>query len=508
MQFLLLLWLLAASTLNSRGDDLGLRRNGSTLTLEASTDFQHWQAITNLAHDEPQKFFRSAATNPVALNFLYEPRQLRAVDFALTYYYSDKATPLVDTYPYQDAQQIRQFKALDGKLYDHITLLTEYAMALYDAYLKTSDIAYLDRMEAYAQRALTMRVESRGAWFYQNNFPVSLKYPEVIDPPGWGSIGQGNALSMFIRLYELTNKPEYLEAIQKTFASYKLPAVSGLPFITELDSDGYLWFEEYATAENRPEYVYNGHIFGMFGLYDYYIFSHDPDAARLLEGGLLTAKHYFQWFRTPNWVIKYSRRTPVQNPSYQAPVTRQLRILYSMTADTYFATAAEQLADDYPTPQGCPCTLYGGVNAYQFDAAGAITNRMSYVFTNREIHWGDVRRRILNQPGLWIKPLNGPVTNYFIREFPDQAAMNCIIQPITFDPPRKLTLLKDQAKFTFSKYGGVYATLLDRVTRSYTADQTMQFDQRASVNGEIAIRIANGDLGGYWLPLSISTLLD
>ena len=489
--------------------DLKIQRNGESIAIEASSDLYRWDTITNLTVGGAQKFFRSSTTNPVPLNFLYEPRAIRAVRFFDTYYgIEGQSEPLVDPYPIQDEHGIRMWRTSDGKIHNHPTLQSEYALAMYNGFLNTTNPAYIAKAEACAQRLIDTKVESRGAWFYPVPFSASIRWPEVIPPPIYGSIGQGNALSLFVLLYQHTQKPIYLEAAQKTFASYKLPPDGLQPFITELDDEGYLWFEEYATDPARAEYVYNGHIFGLFGLYDYYQFTRDPDAARLMEGGFLTVKRWFSWFRTPGWAIKYGRRTPIIILSYQDTLVRQLRVCYSMTGDLFFAQAAEQLADDYPsTKYACPCTLSGGLTGFQFDQYGAITNSLTTVVESPTRVWGNSRRSIINQPGTWLRIQDGVLSNFWVKEFHAQAAMNCVVQPIPFEPPRQLTLQRGDPPYVFNKYA-VYGQITNTVSKKFDNDQHLKFDRRAVINARLHVRITGGDFDTYWVPVTPRTILD
>jgi hypothetical protein len=85
--------------------------------------------------------------------------------------------------------------------------------------------------------------------------------------------------------------------------------------------------------------------------------------------------------------------------------------------------------------------------------------------------------------------------------------MNCIVQPIPFDPPRTITLSGIPPDYVFTTYDG-RGKVLDSKTRSYSTNQTLLFDQRAFINSRLHVRIAEGEFAQYWLPVEVRTTRD
>jgi hypothetical protein len=147
------------------------------------------------------------------------------------------------------------------------------------------------------------------------------------------------------------------------------------------------------------------------------------------------------------------------------------------------------------------------LTGYHFDQEGTITNSLASIAAKPGKVWVGLRQSILNQPGTWLYVKTGTLSNYWVREFPPQAVMNCIVQPIPFDPPRKATLKGPAPAYTFTKFE-TYGGVIDAKSRSFSSDQSMLFDRRAWINSRLYIRIAGGEFDQYWTPVTIRTLLD
>lgn len=496
---------------------LRLRTEGPRGTLELSSDLSSWVVQTNLDLSMPAGFFRTQAKLTLPFSFLYEARELRSIPFSNEYYFTFASERLPDTWAVQDQSGVRMWRASDGKIYNHPVLQAEYGLAMFNGYLNTTNTAYLVACEKHANRLIETAVESRGGWYYPYRYAWQLApWPgnDVLQPPWFSAMAQGMALSLFVHLYELTHKEVHLEAANRTFVTFKLENVADEPWIVEVDEEGFLWFEEYAKNVTNPQYVYNGHIFALFGLYRFQQLTGDADAKRLVEAGLTTVKRWHEFFRTADWVVKYSRRHPVFNKNYQNALIRQLNVLFSMTGDVFFAKAAEQLADDYPdygiTPKG---TMNGAVAGYQFDAFGAITNKRSFLFAGPVTVNLGARRTVVEQPGTWLRVDSGELAGFWVKEFYPDIVMNCVFEPLYFSIPRKLSLRSGAPSYSFVKYDQGSGAAVETITRTFFANEAMQsveakFDARAIINSRLHVRVAEGEFAGYWTPVTARVALE
>jgi hypothetical protein len=115
-----------------------------------------------------------------------------------------------------------------------------------------------------------------GAWYYR--FPY--RDDEVVLNPPWVSANaQGMAISLLVRIYDITGWPRYLRAAKRAL----------LPFSRHYYENGvrqlwngHPWYEEYPGW--NAQHVLNGFEFALIGLYD--LSSRSSLARRLYQAGL------------------------------------------------------------------------------------------------------------------------------------------------------------------------------------------------------------------------------
>jgi len=157
---------------------------------------------------------------------------------------------------------------------------------------------------------------------------------------------QGIALMVHSRLFKFTNDSTYLELADKIFNSFFMMPESHDPWITMIDPNNYLWFEEYPD-HIYPNYTLNGFIFCLYGIYEYYIFTNNEKAEFLLQAGIATVRNYIEKFRVKGEISYYCLKHKTQNWDYHLIHTQQLKTLYHFTNDTYFSDMADSFYVDY-----------------------------------------------------------------------------------------------------------------------------------------------------------------
>ena len=109
-----------------------------------------------------------------------------------------------------DAEGVRMVFR-DGQLWNHVSAQARYGLDNVNAYRATGDPAYLTRAEAQAQRLIDRHLDVDGAWSH----PYDWVWDAMV-PPWYSALGQGYALSLFTRLYELTGDATYKAAADGT----------------------------------------------------------------------------------------------------------------------------------------------------------------------------------------------------------------------------------------------------------------------------------------------------
>jgi hypothetical protein len=164
-------------------------------------------------------------------------------------------------------------------------------------------------------------------------------YGRTLEPPWFSSIAQGYLLAAWIKLYKITNNPKYLDMARAThdsFFQFRNEVGQKEPWISFIDDEYCLWFEEYPTNLDPQVRVLNGHIFGIMGLYSYYCLEPDAQNLKLMQAGMTTVQRYFSEYRRPGQVNQYCL-LPGSEPDYmpERSVTQQ-KWLFDITKDEVF----------------------------------------------------------------------------------------------------------------------------------------------------------------------------
>lgn len=168
-------------------------------------------------------------------------------------------------------------------------------------------------------------------------------------------MAQGQILSLFVQLAEATDDPKWRNEADRAFAPLlEIYASDDLPkdhpWVVFVDSGEWLWLEEYA-GDVEPMRVLNGHIFAMFGLYDYWMLTHDDRAQGLFNGAAATVLEFVPHLRNPGEASWYGMRIQdnpnAQSEKYHRIHVEQLAMLGQMTGDDRFTELSEQLRSDF-----------------------------------------------------------------------------------------------------------------------------------------------------------------
>lgn len=144
---------------------------------------------------------------------------------------------------------------------------------------------------------------------------------------------QGQAISLFLRAYQLFGDEKYLETAHGAFKFFELDYSEG--GAKRIDENGYLWFEEYPT--DPPSYVLNGFVYAILGLADYYRVTKDERAKELFDLCINTLLHnlhkYDKWY----WSVYDQKKKQLVSYYYQKNVHVPLMgILFKLTDNEVF----------------------------------------------------------------------------------------------------------------------------------------------------------------------------
>lgn len=415
--------------------------------------------------------------------------------------------PLQNTYVRSgvtDSTGVRMFQ-LPGSstLYNHPVGQAQLSMEYLDTYLRTHSSLDLQRAERNAQRLIDTHVESRGGWYFPYEFDFDL-YGDpnnVFKAPWYSAMAEGQAMQAFVRLYQVTLDPAWRTAADGAFAALNSAPAQGEPSVTWVSGTSDLWFDEYPRwPASAGERVLNGHLWVVFGLYDYYLLTGDEQARLLYDGGMTTIARYLTGvFRTPNWWSKYSALALMPSRSYHHVHIEQLLYAQHETGQSRWATWARLLRSDAPavTKLSRPASLQPGLTrAYRLDSNNRViatrtlqlSRSSGAPITGRQRAYG---HEVVDLVGA------GWLTGWWVPEGYTLSRPIGPVDPQTYSPQLRLTL----APGTVSAYRYTAAGAPSgSKTLRQTTSTTMSVTASAVVDGRVAYLVTDGPLAGYWLP--------
>jgi hypothetical protein len=412
--------------------------------------------------------------------------------------YMDELAPRAD-YLTHDGD-VRMF-SFSGKLWNHPVAQAQWGLMNVSSYLKTGDPLYLRRAAANAQRNVDRRVESRGAWWYSYDFDIGrCAEAPPMRAPWYSGMAQGQLLSLFVRLYEITKDTKWRTAADRTFDSLTLAPSASAPWGTWVDPNGYRWLEEYPqTGEVVGERVMNGHIFAIYGVYDYWRITRDARTLEVLDGAQTTVRRYLpNGIRLTNWASKYSLGCQHPHMGYHLVHTGQTLRLYEMTTASVFAGYASTLRSDYPeTPVLGTVRFKAGTHVgYKFDINGKITGSKTMKLGRASNAPTQKRVRIKGR-GIYYLITSGVLYGYLVAEqFPDRVLLGKTVEQ-RYYPARKLTFQpRTYTAYAYDKYGNVIASRVG----TYSRTASVPLAATAVVNGRLSYLAADGYFKGWWMP--------
>lgn len=240
----------------------------------------------------------------------------------------------------------------NGSRHRHPVAQTQFAINLLEAWRHTGEAALLDQA---ALNATDLLAHAHGDFLpYTFDFPLHGDTSNTIHAPWYSAMAQGQFLSLSVRLYEATTDDFWLDTANRMFDSlaevHTVDRLPSSPWVTFEDELGYLWFEEYA-GDVPPMKVLNGHIFAMFGLYDFWRISDSKEASELFDRGAETVDQYVPLLRVegePSWYGMRIQDNPIaQSETYHRIHIGQLRMLARMTGEDTFSEYANLLEKDF-----------------------------------------------------------------------------------------------------------------------------------------------------------------
>ena len=239
-------------------------------------------------------------------------------------------------------------KKMRGKKYYSPVRISQYILNYLAEFEESNDPTFLNKAELFAKKLLDISYITDESIYFPYNFDWFLhnNKHDILEKPWYSGMAQGQALSVFVRLYKVTNNKEYLDIAEKVFNSFLYTKNIGYdPWTVYIDEEGYYWIEEYPCEV--PTHVLNGFIHGFFGLYDYYLLTNDNLCKKLMKVSLTTIYFFIDRYRNKNNLSYYCLKHKSKYESYHIIHIDQLKILYKITGEYRFKLFSNFLYSDY-----------------------------------------------------------------------------------------------------------------------------------------------------------------
>ena len=456
----------------------------------------------------PPAAVASTSTAPAAVAPAYlvghYPLRLTGPDQSI--YAVSAPLPLDDPGPH-DASGVRMF-VVNGVQHDHPVAQAQYGLWLLDSYRLTGDPAYLDRAVAQAQRIIARRVVSGYAWFVPYDFDFALHQDAATGlqrAPWFSAMAQGQALSLFVKLLQVTGDQSYRAAADSTFLSFLARPSATRPWVAHVDAARNLWLDEFPHfPATGSDFTLNGHLFASFGLYDYVVLTGDPRARLLWDGAVHTASAVIPaGIRTPGWISNYCLAHGHPSARYHAVHIEQLLRLHTITGAPVFADLADALSDDYPMPaeSGTVILARGPRTAYAFTARGAIGAAVTRTLTTTLQVPFDRRQRMPGR-GIYYRVSSGTFAGRWVAEQPRVAVARTPVGVERYLLARRLVVPAGTVVGLAIDDGGSSSV----VRATLPAPSRFSVDARAWVRGVASVHVTSGALAGAWVPATAGSL--
>ena len=232
-----------------------------------------------------------------------------------------------------------------GRQYNPVTI-SQYGLESWELFLMTKDTTYVRTF--FHQADWLCENHRAGRWLY--DFEIkdrSLK-------KGWTSaMAQGQAVSLLLRAYQSSGNAKYLHVAQKALAVLQQDVRDGG---VAWFGDDMVWFEEYPNADN-PSHVLNGHIYTLFGIWDYYRVTNDSSALTLFEKGVCAVARDIRLYDTGYWVLYEQNAFGLINGTYMDLQIDQLTVLHALTKNDIFREYSERWERYYNNPLILPVLI-------------------------------------------------------------------------------------------------------------------------------------------------------
>ncbi|MBI4159834.1 hypothetical protein HY504_01575 [Candidatus Wolfebacteria bacterium] len=229
-----------------------------------------------------------------------------------------------------------------GRQYNPLAI-GQYGLGHYNKYLVSGSKYHLEIAKAQADW-LVENLKKNDFGFYVWRHKFRWRYKKYLEP-GWLSAhSQGTGISLLGRMWKATGDERYKDAARRAFESLTVTIDKG--GVRYIDGEGNVWLEEYIV--NPPTHILNGLIWGLWGVYDWWLVSRDERAHQLFISCAKTIKNNLSRYDIGFWSrydLSVQSLPMIASHFYHQLHIVQLRVMHTLTGDDVFRSYANKWED-------------------------------------------------------------------------------------------------------------------------------------------------------------------
>ena len=221
-----------------------------------------------------------------------------------------------------------------GVQYNPIAI-SQWSLGNYNLWVKNNSKEHYNKFLKGADWLVdNLNLNNGKVYVWEHNF--DWVYKENLIKPWYSGLAQGQGLSVLCRAYKSTRDDKYLDSIEKIYKSFLLDIKNG--GVTFKDQKGDIWIEEYI-MKNNPTHILNGFIWGLWGIYDYWLLTKNEDIKNKFDQYIKTLKNNLDKYDIGYWSLYELSELKIKMRSsifYHKLHIIQLQILFEMTNEEKF----------------------------------------------------------------------------------------------------------------------------------------------------------------------------
>ena len=185
-----------------------------------------------------------------------------------------------------------------------------------------------------------LNLNNKNIYVWQHHF--NWVYKENLVNPWHSGLAQGQGLSVLVRAYQISQNKKYLESAKKAYQSFLIDTSKG--GVTFTDKDDNVWIEEYIMKKS-PTHILNGFIWGLWGIYDYWLLTKDNSVKKLFNRYIKTVLNNVEKYDIGYWSLYELSNLKIKMRAsifYHKLHIVQLQILFNMTGIEDFKNVSEK----------------------------------------------------------------------------------------------------------------------------------------------------------------------